>query len=231
MATPIQKPGLPTFHHMNQSQSQRVLWLLEELGIDYNLVNHTRTPGFRAPPGMKSISSIGKAPIFLTSDGRVIIESSAIITYILRTYDTSHKFESSDWIQDEILTSFSGATLGPTTTIELIFDIVSKHTPWPLVYIARAVRRGMQNSTTKAEFASTLSWLEKELGEGEWFNGGTPGRADFMLSWPMDLIHQRGYVDFEKEYPGIAAWRKRIEGREAWKKGLEKGNGYDLSVW
>jgi glutathione S-transferase len=191
-----------------------------------------RDSGHRSPPGLIAIEGgLGKAPTLVTADGRTIFESSAVIAYLLRTYDTTSQFAAADWIRDEMLTSFAGATLGPVTAIELLFDIAAKHTPWPLVYIARAVRKGVQNNFTAKEFKTTLGYLEKELGDKEWFNGEGLGRADFMLSWPMDSISQKGWINFESEYPKIAAWRKRIEGREAWKKGLEKGNGYNLNAW
>ena len=180
---------------------------------------------------MKDIQELGKAPMLVTADGRVITESSAIITYLLKTYDTAGTFASEDWIRDEILTSFTGATMGPLTSIELLLELMAKITPWPLVYVTRAIRKGTQEKFSNAEFKKDLEYLEKELGDNEWFNGKMLGRSDVMLSWPMDIIAQRGWVDFEKKYPKIAAWRKRIENREAWKRGLEKGNGYVLTSW
>lgn len=155
------------------------------------------------------------------------------MTYILRTYDKSQKFTSTDWIRDEELTSFAGATLGPLTAMELTFDIATKHTPWPFVYIARAVQNGFRKNFSKNEFELDLGYLERELGDKEWFtgNGEGPGRADFMLSWPFEMMAQRQWVDLEEKYKNLGKWRKRIEGREAWKRGLEKGNGYDLTLW
>ena len=161
----------------------------------------------------------------------MISESSAIVAYLLRTYDTENRFASNDWVNDEILTSFAGATLAPIVAIELLFDIAEKHTPWPLRYIASAVRRGVQNTYTKAEFENTLSFLEKELGNQVWFNGEELGRCDVMLIWPLDTMAQRGWIDLEKRFPILAAWRNRILNRDAWKRGIEKGNGYDLTTW
>jgi len=149
----------------------------------------------------------------------------------LRNYDNNGRFASSDWVNDEILTSFAGATLGPTVAIELLFDIAEKHTPWPLRYIASAVRKGIQNTFTSAELENTLSFLEKELGDKQWFNGEELGRCDVMIIWPLDLMAQRRWVDFENRFPKLAAWRGRILESDAWKRGLEKGNGYDLTTW
>lgn len=178
---------------------------------------------------MENIQELGKGPTLVTGDGLTIIESSAIIAYLIKTYDTAGKFTTVDWILDETLTSFSGSTLGPLVSVEMLFDVAAKHTPWPLVYISRAFRSGIQKSFTTKEFKKDLGYLEKELGEKKWFNGDNIGRSDIMLSWPMDMIAQRGWVDFKAEYPRIDAWRERIQIRDAWKKALEKGSGYDLT--
>lgn len=205
------------------------MWLLEELGIEYNLVVYKRDQGHRAPPEMEKIQELGKGPTFVTADGVTIIESSAIVAYLIKTYDTTGKFTTGDWILDETFTSFAGSTLGPLVSVEMLFDVAAKHTPWPLVYISRAFRTGIQNSFTTKEFKKNLGYLEKELAEKTWFNGKNIGRSDIMLSWPMDMITQRGWVDFKKEYPKIDAWRERILMRDAWKSALEKGSGYDLT--
>lgn len=127
--------------------------------------------------------------------------------------------------------SFAGATLGPLNAIELLFDLAAKNTPWPLVYVARRIRKGIQNFYTGPEFKKTMSYLVDQLGEEMWFNGKEPGRSDVMLSWPLDTMAHRKWVNLEKDYPRLAAWRARIQERPAWKRGLEKGNGYDLSSW
>lgn len=227
------KGGRLTLHHLNDSQSQRILWLLEELGVDYDLVLHTRDPKLhRAPPSLTAVPhALGKSPIIVDPAAGTIIESSAIATFLLRTYDTSGRFGASNWVRDETLVSFAGATLGPLNAVELLFDLAAKNTPWPLVYISRRVRKGIQNFYTGPEFKKTMGYLVEQLGDEMWFNSKEPGRSDFLLSWPLDMMAHRKWVNIEKEYPTLAAWRMRIQERPAWKRGLEKGNGYDLSSW
>ena len=167
----------------------------------------------------------------MTAEGRAIIERSAIVAYIIKTYDGTGAHAPEDWIKDEILNSFAGASLGPLTSIELLFDLAAKHTPWPLVYIARLFRKGIQKNFTTAEFKKSMTFLEDELGGNEWFNGKEFGRADVMFTFPIDYIYMRKWMDLEKDYPRIAAWRRRVWERPAWKRGLEKGNGYDLTLF
>lgn len=134
-------------------------------------------------------------------------------------------------MRDEQLTSFAGASLGPTSAIELLFDLAAKHTPFPFGFIVRGIRKKIQEFFTMPEFKKGLGWLETELGEEEWFNGKNLGRADVMLSWPLDTIVHRDWLDVKGEFPRIGAWRERILQRPAWKRAIEKGNGYDLSSW
>lgn len=178
---------------------------------------------------MEKVQELGKAPTLITSDGHTIIESSAIIAYLIKTYDSDGKFTTGDWIQDETLTSFAGATMGGLTSVETLFDVAAKHTPWPLVYISRALQKGIRNNFTTKEFKKNLTYLENQLEGKEWFNGSNFGRSDVMLSWPIDYIAQRRWVDFKKDYPKIHAWREKIISRDAYKRALEKGGGYDLN--
>ncbi len=248
MSEPGSPAGLPTLHHLNvcllpnlsqhqqlisiqDSQCQRILWLLEELSIPYNLKLYSRNSKTkRAPPELAAPHPLGKSPILVTADGRSIVESSAVAAYLIKTYDKDGKFASEDWIRDEILTSFAGATMGPIATVELLFDLMAQNTPWPLSYIPRAVHGAIHKGFTGPEFKKSFEYLERELGDKKFFNGKQLGRCDVMISWPLDMLTERKYVNIE-EYPKVAAWRKMIHERPAWKRGLEKGNGYDLTSW
>ncbi|KAE8446553.1 hypothetical protein EG329_011885 [Mollisiaceae sp. DMI_Dod_QoI] len=221
----------PTLHHLADSQSQRILWLLEELSIPYNLILYIRDKNKRSPPELAKIHPLGRSPVLVTADGRTLTESMTIATYLLETYDPSKKFASADWIRDMTLTSFSGTSLLDLADTELLFDLAAKHTPWPLVYVTRYIKKSFDNFFSAAEFKKDMEFLTKELGDQEWFNGREPGRADFMLSWPMDMIAAREYVDFEKDWKSLHAWRMRILERPAWNSALEKGKDYDLNSW
>ncbi|KAG9248251.1 hypothetical protein BJ878DRAFT_413168 [Calycina marina] len=221
----------PTLHHLNDSQSQRILWLLEELTIPYNLVLHTRNPPhdprrpFLSPPSILALGSYGQAPILITGalDGtRTITESSAIATYLIRTFDTADNFGlcNGDWIRDEQLVSLSnvlGRNCAEIMMVEFGYIKGAKVNPLD----AQALRK-------------TLEHLERELKErpaGEWFMGARPGRADVMLEFYVSMLKQRQYLDLRKEFPGLDAWLGRIESRPAWKAAMEKGNGYDLNTF
>jgi len=236
----------PTLHHMNNSQSQRILWLLEELEIDYTLVNHFRQPSLLAPPELKKIHPLGKSPLLVTADNVCISESIAIITYLLLKYDQgpSSKFgynpkaidseeEILRAVKDEELVSFAGTTLGNTMMLQFMMEVITKKTPLLLRWLPGLVLMAVKKAVTQPSRKNQLACLEGELGDKKWFSGSgaNPGRADFVLSFPFDILAQREYVDLGREYPKLAAWRERILSRAAWKSALTKGNGYDLKVF
>jgi glutathione S-transferase len=219
------------------SQSQRILWLLEELEIPYNVSLHTRLKTARAPPELAETHPLGKAPQLVTADGRLIAESSAIAAYLITTYDTAKKFQgdgaaggSNDWIRDESLTSFAGATMGPVDTMKIFFDAATMQTPFLIRPLVRLVTGAVDRMFTAPELKAMLAYLEAQLGGQDYFMGNEPGRADFMLSFPMDMAADNGWVENWATYPGLRAWRDRCRARDAWKRGLEKGNGYNMAL-
>jgi glutathione S-transferase len=207
-----------------------MIWLLEELRIEYNLIKYLRIKD-RAPPELAKVHQLGKSPTLVAADGRVIVETSAIVTYLLKTYDPEGKFSTDDWLREEILSSFAGSTLGALNGTELLVELLPKHSPWPVSLLMKTVHNMVQKTYTRAEYTKAMKYLDSELGDKEWFNGKNLGKSDILLSWPLDMMGQRGWVDFERAWPRLAAWRKRILGRDAWKRAMEKGNGYDLTVW
>ncbi|KAL2062876.1 hypothetical protein VTL71DRAFT_5948 [Oculimacula yallundae] len=232
-ATEELKPGVPTLHHLSNSQSQRILWLLEELAIEYeleyNVVLYSRgAKDKRAPKELASIHPLGRSPTLVTADGRTLIESLTITTYLLKTYDVRNKFVADDWIREDTLRSFVGATLFPLASLEMLFDIAAKNTPWPFSFIMRRIKKGFDDFFSNAEFKKDLEYLEGELSDSEWFNGKELGQVDFVMNWPLDVIAIRGYADLEKDYPKLHAWRMRVYERQGWKQALTKGNDYDL---
>ncbi|KAE9369085.1 hypothetical protein N431DRAFT_560024 [Stipitochalara longipes BDJ] len=222
----------PTFHHLNNSQSQRILWLLEELNIDYNLIHHYRNPPdhptapFRSPPSLLATGSYGKAPLLITGakDGnRYIPESAAIATYLIRTFDAEDKFglRNGDWIHDEVLCSIISTNLNRGTGMILMMDF-------------GIIKNAGSNRFDGPELRSILAELERELKEGPtggWFMGRHPGRADILLEFLLSMIMHRNWVDLKNEFPVLDAWLEGVYARDAWKRSLEKGIGYDLTVF
>lgn len=220
---------------LQNSQSQRILWLLEELEIPYTLKLHERnTSGpkkHRAPADLKEIHPLGKSPVLETEDGRLIVESLAIARYLIDTYDKAGKFKGdgkgNDWIRDEELCNIAAASLGPLMNIELIFSVLLTALPFFIKPLFNVAHKQLQKAYTTPEFKLYFQYLNDQLGEQDYFLGTHPGRADFILKWPMDNCVQRGIVSL-KDYPVLERWYTRVEQRPGWKKSLERGNGYSF---
>lgn len=197
------------------------------------LLGKTRHPPTSPPCTDFHILTSAKCYNQVTPSGRVIAESSAIASYLLSTYDTAKKFQGdggpkNDWIRDESLTSFSGSSLGPITLLKLLLAIAELQTPFLLRPLVRLVTGGMDRLFSGPELKQMLTYLEGEIAGQSYFMGAEPGRADFMLSFPLDMVDAFRWTDW-REYEGLRAWRERCQGREAWKRALEKGNGYNLA--
>ena len=176
---------------------------------------------------------MGKAPQLVTAEGRIVAESAAIAAYLITTYDTGKRFQGdgrsrNDWVRDESLTSFAGASLGPVTILKLLFDIATLKTPFLFRPLVRWMTGAVDQMYSGPELKKMMTYLEGDLGEQDYFMGEAPGKADFMLSYPMDVVAAFGWLDFE-EYPRLKGWREKCQAREAWKRALGKGNGYDVA--
>lgn len=193
-----------------------------------------------APESLKDVSPTGSAPVFVTSDGRTIIESTAIINYLLHTYDADgkkfgglptpdSKVKGMDWIREEELQSFAMTSLGFIVQFIFISQLIINMSPWFMRPIVRLINTPVLKMMMVPRIKQQCTYLEKQLGEDNWFSGrAEPGRADFVLNFPMDMMTHRKLVDLEM-WPKLEAWFKRVEARPAWKKGVSMTNGYDWS--
>lgn len=166
----------------------------------------------------------------MTADGRVVGESVAIVTYLLRTYDAAGKFGGGpdvDWLRDEELTSFGATSLGTPVILNFLLGVVGKKTPFLARPIVGPLTRLIGKNALEPQVRASVQHCEDVFGEGDYFMGRNPGRADFIMSYPMDQVDHCNMVDLKKDFPKVAAWRKRYTSRPAWIRALEKGNGYD----
>lgn len=242
------------------SQSQLTLWLLEELGIEYDLVIHKRVDN-RSPPALKDVHPLGKSPTLVTPAGRVLAERSAIALWLVGSYDEGARFripassgagaggKEDDAVREDQLLSFGGATLAPMLMLKLIFGLLVRQAPALARPLIKGVRYALDRAFLDAELATLFAYLDAQLviaptdssaeeegkvGEGkdrEWFMGtAEPTRVDFCLLWYVDWAMQWGWVDFDK-YPRLKAFHARCTARPAWERALEKGGGYNLKFW
>lgn len=217
-----------TVHHLNNSRSQRVLWLLEELGVDYEIRRYQRNAKTSlAPPELKAVHPLGKSPV-ITDGDRTIAESGAIVEYIVERYGNGRlapRGGTPEHLRYRYWMHYAEGTLMPLLVMSLIFSRVER-APLLVRPIAKAiagqVRRGYLGPNLKAN----LDYIEAELGRSEWFAGAELSAADVQMSFPMEAAAARaaGMGD----YPRSRAFVERIRARPAYRRALEKGGPFEL---
>lgn len=204
-------------HHLNDSRSQRILWLLEELGVPYEIVHHQRDAQTRlAPPELKAIHPLGKSPV-ITDDGRVIIESSAIIDYVIRHYGAGR-------LQPDM------ATPAYDDYVQwLHFAEGSAMLPLMLkLYVSRLGEAGAPlGPRIESEVASHLGYVDTSLAGRDYLLGADLTGADIQLSFVGEIAGAR---ESRAAYPHIAAWVKRFQARPAYQAALARGGPYSFAA-
>jgi glutathione S-transferase len=175
---------------------------------------------------------MGRSPQLILENGRVLCETNTIAKYLIDTYDTDNKFKGdgakNDSLRDSQLSDFVQASLGGTMILGVIFHELVNRSPFLARPITGGVWKGVRSGYYDGEMQKSLSYLDSELEGQDYLMGASPGRCDFLLSFVYDNIEQR-HLASVNEYVRLKAWRERCRARPAWKRGLERGNGYNLS--
>lgn len=217
-----------TVHHLENSRSQRVLWMLEELGADYEIKRYERDKKTSlAPAALKQVHPLGKSPV-LEDDGVIVAETGAIIEYLVDKFDgaLAPTKGSADYLRYRYWVHAAEGSYMPPMVFTLFLNRMETA---PMPFFARpiakkltgAVRAGYLNHTVAALFG----YLNDELGNAPWLVGDNLTAADIMMSFPMEGLAARGDLS---AYPNIAACVDRIQSREAYKRAIEKGGPYAL---
>jgi len=217
-------------HHLNNSRSQRVLWLLEELGLPYEVVRYQRdAKTMLAPPELKAVHPLGKSPVIVDGECKVA-ESGAIIEYLLDKYDQGTLLPERGTPEKRRLTYFlhyaEGSMMAPLL-MKLIFDRVeSSPAPFFVKPIARGIAQKVKGSYIQPQIDQHLAYLEGELRERPWFAGDTFTAADIQMSFPLEAAAARGGLD--ERYPKLKSFLDRIHARPAYQRALAQGGPYEL---
>lgn len=219
-----------TLHHLNNSRSQRILWLLEELGLPYEIKRYQRDPKtMLAPPELKRVHPLGKSPV-ITDDGLTVAESGAIIQYLAEGYGegkllppagTPERLRCNYWLH------YAEGSAMPPLLLKLVLNRVrTAPAPFFVKPIARSIADKVDRSFTDPQLKLHLDYLEAELGAHEWFVGDSLSAADIQLSFPLEAFAARGALG--GNYPHLDAFLQRIHARPAYRRALEQGGEYRL---
>ncbi|MBV8633399.1 MAG: glutathione S-transferase, partial [Burkholderiaceae bacterium] len=182
-------------HHLNNSRSQRVLWLLEELGLPYEIKHYQRDPKtMLAPPALFAVHPLGKSPV-ITDNGITVAESGAIIEYLLKHHGAG-RLEPGDELGRRRLTywlHYAEGSAMPPLLLALVFSrVANAPAPFFVRPIARAIAAKVRKGFIDPQLKLHLDFLEAELGKNTWFAGDEFSAADIQMSFPVEAAAARG---------------------------------------
>ena len=219
-----------TVHHLNNSRSQRILWLLEELGLPYEIKRYERDKQtMRAPASLRAVHPLGKSPV-ITDGELTVAESGAIIEYLVERYGkgrlapatgTPERLRYIYWLH------FAEGTAMPPLVMKLVFNRVETG-PMPFFVrpIAKKISATVKGSFIEPEIKQQLAYMETEIAKTGWFAGADFSAADIQMSFPLEAAASRGGLNTDQ--PKLLDFLTRIHARPAYQRALKRGGTYEL---
>lgn len=221
-----------TVHHLENSRSQRVLWLLEELGTPYTVKRYARDPKtMLAPAELKRVHPLGKSPV-IDDDGTVVAESGAIVEYLVEAHGggrlkpapgTPEARRYTYWLH------FAEGSLMPPLLVALIFAKVrGAKVPFFVKPIVKGIAAQVHKAYIDPNVTNLLAFMEAELAQREWFAGHAFTAADVQMSYPLEAA-AAGRAGFTAQsHPKLHAWLMRCQARPAYQRALAAGGPYSV---
>jgi glutathione S-transferase len=220
-----------TVHHLNNSRSQRVLWLLEELGVSYEIKHYQRDPKtMLAPEALKRVHPLGKSPVI--TDGSVTVaESGAILEFLVERYGQGRmapRVGTPEHLRYRYWLHFAEGSAMPPLLLKLVFtEMTRAKLPFFIKPVVKAISAKVQGLLVDPNIQRQLDFMEAELGKSPWFAGDEITAADVQMSFPLEAAAQRAGLDVR--YPRLLDFIQRIHARPAYKRALERGGPYDFA--
>jgi glutathione S-transferase len=219
-----------TVHHLENSRSQRILWLLEELGVDYEIRHYKRDPETSlAPPELTKIHPLGKSPV-ITDDGVTVAESGAIVEYLVGKYDNGTLLPAEGSPERLAYTYWLHYAEGSFMPLMILSLIMSRIETAPMPFFVKPIAKGIvakvRNGYLDPNVTRNLAFMESSLEGRNWFVGDTLTAADIQMSFAVEAAEVR--TDLATHYPNLKGYLERMRARPAYKKALEKGGPYKL---
>jgi len=216
-----------TVHHLEHSRSQRIVWLLEELGLEYRIKAYARNAKTQlAPPELADVHPLGKAPV-LTDGRQTLAESAVIVEYLARQYgdpgwaplpDSPRYWAFQYWMH------YAESSLMPILLLKLVFEKVKSDAPWPLRPLAAGIAGQVDKAFTNAQIETHFGFVDQHLREHRWLVGRRITIADVQMTFPMEAALARGTID--KRFPAVVEYVERMQARPAYRRALDRGGAY-----
>ena len=217
-----------TVHHLENSRSQRILWMLEELGLDYELQRYAREPSMQAPASLRAVHPLGKSPV-ITDGNTTLAESGAILEYLSAVYGGGRFTPAAgtpEWLHYTYFMHYAEGSLMPLLFMKLVFGKLPERVPFLMRPVARAISGGADKTLLAPQIANHFAFLESELNKREWFAGADFSAADIQMSFPLEAVAARSPL-FAR-LPKLKAYVDRIQARPAYKRAVEKGGAFEV---
>lgn len=215
-------------HHLEDSRSQRILWLLEELDVEYRIKRYERDAKTSlAPEALRKVHPLGKSPV-ISDQGETYAESGVIVEYLARTYgsaqwappvDDARYWQFSYWMH------YAEGSLMPPLLLKLVFDRMRKGpAPFFIKPVLRKIADEVDNRFINAQIATHFGYVDRHLSEHEWFVGDGISAADIQMSFPLEAAIAGGTIG--DAYPAVLAYVERFQARAAYREALKRGGDY-----
>lgn len=218
-------------HHLNNSRSQRVLWLLEELGLPYEIRRYERDrQSMLAPPELRQVHPLGKSPV-ITDGDFTLAESGAIVEYLIEQHGAGRLIPAAGTPQRQryrYWMHYAEGSAMPPLLLKLVFDQIEKaRMPWIARPIARAISAKTKSAFILPSIRQHLDFMEAELATHDWFAGDEFSGADIQMSFPLEAAAARGGLNASR--PRLMDFLQRIHARPAYQRALEKGGPFTVA--
>ncbi|MGV8960351.1 MAG: glutathione S-transferase family protein [Stenotrophomonas sp.] len=223
-----------TLHHLNQSRSQRVLWMLEELELPYQLIKYERDPvTLLAPPALRAVHPLGKSPV-LVDGSHVLAESGAILDYLADRYDSERRLsptplpvDSPERLRYRYWMHYAEGSAMPPLLMTLVFSrLRAAKMPFFARPVAHAIVDKAMRTYIGPQVRLHLDWMERELAATGWFAGERFTAADIQMSFPVQAAAAR--AEGFAQHPRLQRFLQRIVQRPSYQRALQKGGGLEL---
>lgn len=209
-----------TIHHLNESRSQRVIWLAEELGLPYRIQHHRRGPDYLAPESLRRLHPLGKAPL-IEREGQVLAETGFIVEALARGTDLLPAGPDGEAVR-YWLHHAEGSAM-PPLVMRLVLSRMPEGAPRLVRPLARALVAGVHKAYLGSELDRYAAFWERTLVRSGWFAGHQLTAADVMMSFPVEMAALRSDLSAR---PATRDWLARIHARPAYARALRAGGPY-----
>ncbi len=218
-----------TVHHLNNSRSQRVLWLLEELALPYEIVKYERDPKtLLAPASLKKIHPLGKSPVITDGDA-TLAESGAILEYLVETYGKGALAPAPGtpgYRDYRYFMHYAEGSLMPILVMKLVFNKIKTDAPFLVRPVAKAIAGQVSRLFIDPNLAAHLAFVTDHLTRHEWFAGDAFSAADVQMSFSIEGAVARAGGGIS---PKLTEWLAKIQARPAYRKAVERGGEYKVA--